>query len=94
MAPNRRAGRFQRRSSDACRRLPECNHTGYRGRTGVYELFSLNDAARRLIHDGASEAELRAEATRNGWLSLYDDGLRWVAAGETTLEEVMRVARA
>ncbi len=72
----------------------ECNHTGYRGRTGVYELFSLNDAARRLIHDGASEAELRAEATRNGWLSLYDDGLRWVAAGETTLEEVMRVARA
>jgi len=72
----------------------ECNHTGYRGRTGVYELFSLNDTARRLIHDGASEALLREEASRNGWLSLYDDGLRWVAAGETTLEEVMRVARA
>lgn len=73
---------------------PECNHTGYRGRTGVYELFSLNDTARRLIHDGASEAALREEASRNGWLSLYDDGLRWVAAGDTTLEEVMRVARA
>jgi len=73
---------------------PECNHTGYRGRTGVYELFSLNDTARRLIHDGASEAALREEASSNGWLSLYEDGLRWIAAGETTLEEVMRVARA
>jgi len=73
---------------------PECNHTGYRGRTGVYELFSLNDAARRLIHDGASEAVLRAAAAGGGWISLYEDGLRWVAAGETTLEEVMRVARA
>jgi general secretion pathway protein E len=73
---------------------PECNHTGYRGRTGVYELFSLNDAARRLIHDGASEAALREEASSHGWLSLYEDGLRWIAAGETTLEEVMRVARA
>jgi len=72
----------------------ECNHTGYRGRTGVYELFSLNDTARRLIHDGASEAALREEASRNGWVSLYEDGLRWIAAGETTLEEVMRVARA
>jgi general secretion pathway protein E len=72
----------------------DCNHTGYRGRTGVYELFSLNDAARRKIHDGASEAALREEAGRSGWVSLYEDGLRWVAAGETTLEEVMRVARA
>ncbi|MDP1906263.1 MAG: type II secretion system ATPase GspE [Pseudomonadota bacterium] len=73
---------------------PECNQTGYRGRTGVYELFSLTDAARRLIHDGASEAVLREIAAGSGWISLYDDGLRWVAAGETTLEEVMRVARA
>lgn len=73
---------------------PECNHSGYRGRTGVYELFVLDDAARRLIHDGASEAALRAAAIGNGWVSLYDDGLRWVAAGETTLEEVLRVARA
>ncbi len=73
---------------------PECNQTGYRGRTGVYELFTLSDAARRLIHDGASEAALREIAGGSGWISLYDDGLRWVAAGETTLEEVMRVARA
>jgi general secretion pathway protein E len=73
---------------------PECNQTGYRGRTGVYELFTLTDAARRLIHDGASEAALREIALGTGWVSLYDDGLRWVAAGETTLEEVMRVARA
>lgn len=34
------------------------------------------------------------EATRNGWLSLYDDGLHWVAAGETSLEQAMRVAQA
>jgi len=54
----------------------------------------LDDVARRLIHDGASEAVLRAAAAGSGWISLYEDGLRWVAAGETTLEEVMRVARA
>ncbi|MDW8323392.1 MAG: type II secretion system ATPase GspE [Burkholderiales bacterium] len=72
---------------------PACNHTGYRGRTGIYELFVLDDAARRLIHDGAPEAELRAAAARTGWINLYQDGLRWVAAGETTLEELMRVAR-
>lgn len=72
---------------------PACNHTGYRGRTGIYELFVLDDNIRRLIHDGASETELRTAAARNGWMSLYQDGLRWVAAGETTLEEVLRVAR-
>ena len=71
-----------------------CNDSGYHGRTGIYELFTLDDAARRLIHDGGSEEALRAAAARNGWISLFDDGLRWVAAGETSLEEVMRVARA
>ncbi len=39
-------------------------------------------------------AYAREDATRNGWLSLYDDGLRWVATGETSLEEAMRVAQA
>lgn len=72
---------------------PACNHTGYRGRTGIYELFVLDDEARRLIHDRAPDSALRSAAARNGWVSLYQDGLRWVAAGETSLEELMRVAR-
>ncbi len=70
-----------------------CNHSGYQGRTGIYELFAVDDRVRALIHDGAGEAALREAARANGWHGLFEDGLRWVAAGRTSLEEVMRVAR-
>jgi general secretion pathway protein E len=70
-----------------------CNHSGYRGRTGIYEFLTVDDALRRLIHDRASEHDLRAHAARHGMRSLRDDGMRWVAAGVTSLEEVVRVTR-
>lgn len=73
---------------------PACNQTGYRGRTGIYELLTIDEALRRQIHDGAAEQSLREEAcTRAGMRSLREDGMRWVASGLTTLEEVLRVAR-
>jgi general secretion pathway protein E len=70
-----------------------CNHSGYRGRTGIYEFFTLNDEMRRLIHDGASEQTLRAHVAKSGMRSLREDGMRWVSQGVTSLEEVVRVTR-
>jgi general secretion pathway protein E len=71
-----------------------CGHSGYRGRTGIYELLVVDDATRALVHGGESERALRTQAHEEGLAGLREDGLRWVAAGETTLEEVLRVTRA
>jgi general secretion pathway protein E len=71
----------------------QCNDTGYRGRTGVYELLLVDESLRRLIHDGAGELALRAAATRAGMRTLRADGARWVTAGATSLAEVVRVTR-
>ena len=70
-----------------------CDQSGYRGRTGIYELLPVDDELRRLIHDRASEQALRAHAAGKGMRSLRDDGLRWAAQGITSLEEVLRVTR-
>jgi general secretion pathway protein E len=72
---------------------PACDSTGYRGRTGIYELITLDDDLRRLIHDRASEQDLRAHALSHGMRSLRDDGLRLAAAGVISLEEAVRVTR-
>jgi general secretion pathway protein E len=72
---------------------PACNRTGYRGRTGIYELLSVDDDLRRLIHDRASEQTLREHAASRGMRSLRDDGMRWASQGVISLEEVIRVTR-
>jgi general secretion pathway protein E len=71
----------------------ECNDTGFRGRTGVYELLLVDDAIRRGVHDGADELTLRAAASRAGMHSLREDGARWLADGTTSLAELLRVTR-
>lgn len=73
---------------------PACGMTGYQGRTGVYELMTIDDTMRRLIHDQAPEQTMRTHAHAAGMLSLRQDGMRWVAQGDTSLEEVLRVSRA
>ena len=70
-----------------------CANTGYQGRTGVFELLTIDDAMRTLIHDGAPEERLREHARANGMRSIREDGLRWVLAGETSIDEVLRVSR-
>ena len=70
-----------------------CNRTGYRGRTGVYELLVADDAIRRLIHDRAAEPALREAAARGGMTPLRRDGARWLAGGTTSLAELVRVTR-
>ena len=77
----------------AAQACPACNRSGYRGRTGIYELLPVDDVLRRLIHDRASEQTLRAHAVKLGMRSLRDDGMRWVSQGLTSLEEVVRVTR-
>ena len=70
-----------------------CNGSGYRGRTGIYELLNVDDQLRRLIHDRASEQALRAHAVAYGMRTLRDDGMRWAGNGIISLEEVVRVTR-
>jgi general secretion pathway protein E len=67
-------------------------NAGYKGRTGIYELVLLDDALRRLIHDGAGEHEL-LRAARAKTPSILDDGWDKVVAGITSADEVLRVTR-
>lgn len=70
-----------------------CGRTGFQGRTGIYELLAVDDAIRAQIHQGASEAEIRSGALTRGLISMRDDGQRWVSAGVTSVDEVIRVTR-
>ena len=66
-----------------------CGHSGYRGRTGIYELIVVDDAMRELIHDRASEQTLSHHA-RKRFPGIREDGRAKVRQGTTTVEEVMR----
>ena len=68
-----------------------CLNTGYKGRTGIYELVIPNEEIRRLTNKKASLSELREEALKTGMKSLRDDGLQKVKEGITSEEEVLRV---
>ncbi|MBW6496607.1 MAG: type II secretion system ATPase GspE, partial [Burkholderiaceae bacterium] len=70
-----------------------CGRTGFQGRTGIYELLAVDDPIRAQIHQGASEAEIRSGALVRGLISMRDDGQRWVSAGVTSVDEVIRVTR-
>ncbi|KQY89064.1 MULTISPECIES: type II secretion system ATPase GspE [Roseateles] len=70
-----------------------CGHTGYKGRTGVYELMVADDTVRSLIHNRAAESQLQAAAEANGLRSMREDGDRLIQSGVTSLEEVLRVTR-
>ncbi len=89
------AQRLVRKLCASCNKAgcSSCSNTGYSGRTGIYELFTLDEEAKRLIHSRAPEEALRAHAARTGMRSLREDAQRWVASGLTSLEEVLRVTR-
>ena len=70
-----------------------CNRTGYQGRTGIYEIVTVDDEMRSLIHKSAGEGELRAAARANGFRSMREDGQRWIDAGITSQDEVVRATR-
>ena len=68
-----------------------CRHTGYTGRSGIHELLVIDDAMRRAVLDGLDAGALHAKATAAGMHTLYEDGLIKVAAGITSLDELLRV---
>jgi general secretion pathway protein E len=70
-----------------------CGQTGYRGRTGVYELMVADDKVRALIHNRAAESQLFVAAEEAGLKSMREDAQRLVEQGITSPEEVLRVTR-
>ncbi|MFO7189983.1 MAG: GspE/PulE family protein [Pseudomonadota bacterium] len=70
----------------------DCRMTGYRGRVGIYEVLTMSPAIRRLVYAEADIAKIREQAYKEGMKSLRVSGAMKVAAGLTTLEEVLKVA--
>ena len=70
-----------------------CGSTGYKGRTGVYELMVVDGPVQALIHNRSPEQELIAAARAGGLRSMREDGERLVREGITAAEEVVRVTR-
>jgi general secretion pathway protein E len=70
-----------------------CAHTGYQGRTGIYELLLVDDVIRPLILQRADASTLRQQAIGQGMRTLAADGWEKVAQGLTTIEEVLRVTQ-
>jgi type IV pilus assembly protein PilB len=68
----------------------KCNGSGYKGRAGLYEVMAMSTELRRLIMHGASSDELRDQGLKEGMLTLRMDGMKKVARGVTTLEEVIK----
>ncbi|CAN5245713.1 type II secretion system ATPase GspE [soil metagenome] len=98
------AQRLVRKLCPACKKIdaigryhpvgcPVCSNTGYKGRTGVYELMAVDDKVRGLIHNRAAESQIFVAAEANGLRSMREDGERLVAEGITSPEEVLRVTR-
>ena len=69
-----------------------CNHSGYVGRTGIYEVALVDETMRNMIHDGSAEHEIETYA-RSLYPGITQDGMRLVLDGKTSLEEVLRVTR-
>lgn len=70
----------------------DCFGTGYSGRLAVQEVMTVNDEIRHLITGRAAEKDILTAAEGNGFVSLYDDGMKKVLAGATTLTELLRIS--
>jgi type IV pilus assembly protein PilB len=70
-----------------------CKHTGYKGRTGIYEILVINEKIRELITNRASVGMIREEAIQQGFKDMRFDGLRKVIGGQITVEELIRVTK-
>jgi len=69
----------------------ECRDTGYKGRQGVYEVLPLSAEVKALIHDQTDLTKLRKQGIKDGMKTLRISGAQKIAAGMTTIEEVLRV---
>jgi len=71
----------------------ECRGTGYRGRSGIYELFVIDEDARSLMLRRASTRDIRQHAIARGMVTLRMDGFKRALEGVTTVEEILRVTQ-
>lgn len=71
----------------------ECRGSGFRGRTGIFELLLMNDEIRELVMQRSGTARIIEAARRNGLILLREDGWRRVLDGITTPEEILRVSK-
>ena len=76
------------------RGCPRCNHSGYRGRVGVYQLLEMSETLEELAASKASREEIERAAIGEGMRTLWDDGIAKVSQGLTSLEELARVVSA
>lgn len=76
------------------RGCPNCNHTGYRGRRGIYELMRMNNAIRELTFNREPSQAIRRQARLHGMRTLLEDGVQKAVGGLTTLEEVLSICHA
>src|SRR5262249_15210304 len=70
-----------------------CAHTGYIGRISIIEMMPMTDPIRSLVMRHATATELKAQAVKDGMVTMYEDGMRKALRGVTTFEEVLRVTR-
>ena len=69
-----------------------CAYTGFLGRTGIFEILTMSDSLRMMVSNQASSTDIRAQAVKEGMISMVNDGMRKVKAGITTPSEILRNA--
>ncbi|MBI4090463.1 MAG: type II/IV secretion system protein [Candidatus Komeilibacteria bacterium] len=70
-----------------------CQHTGYQGRVGIFEVLEMNDEIRQLVINKADSDRIRGSARKHGMITMIEDGLEKVFTGKTTVEEIVRVVK-
>jgi general secretion pathway protein E len=90
LAPEQAAGRTLYAGGAGC---PACKQTGYRGRTGIHELLVVDDDVRSLVMRSTDASAIRRAAVAAGMRTLREDGAAKILAGETSIEEVLRVTQ-
>jgi type II secretory ATPase GspE/PulE/Tfp pilus assembly ATPase PilB-like protein len=84
---------FYRKPAEPQQVCPDCGGTGFRGRTGIFELLVITEPMREMIRENPSINAIKAEARKNGMIYLQEDGLRQVIQGKTSIDELLRVVK-
>jgi type IV pilus assembly protein PilB len=69
-----------------------CRKTGYKGRTGIHEVLIVDKKIRQMMNEGAPESQIEAIARKSGMRTMFEDGMLKSISGETTIDEIKRVA--
>ena len=91
--PPEKIGEFYRPLPEGQNVCAKCGGLGYYGRTGVFELLTINERMRDMIRDSAPLSTIRNEARKEGMLYMQEEGLRLVVRGVTSVDEIKRVVK-